>query len=58
MEQIASTVSHTADTVTGASAIVRENAAAATRGGEVIRQVVSTMDGIRRRRAGSARSSA
>ena len=47
MEQIASTVRHTADTVTGASAIVRENAAAATRGGEVIRQVVSTMDGIR-----------
>ncbi|WP_367847309.1 methyl-accepting chemotaxis protein [Rhodoferax sp. WC2427] len=47
MEQIAATVKHSADTVQGASAIVRENAAAATRGGEVIAQVVHTMDNIR-----------
>jgi methyl-accepting chemotaxis protein len=47
MEQISSTVKHTAETVLGATAIVRENAAAATRGGEVIGQVVHTMDGIR-----------
>ncbi|MBL8349051.1 MAG: hypothetical protein JNL87_01945 [Burkholderiaceae bacterium] len=47
MEQIAATVRDTADTVGEAGAIVRENAAVATRGGEVIRQVVSTMDGIR-----------
>ncbi len=47
MEQIASTVKHTSDTVQGASAIVRENAASATRGGQVIAQVVDTMEGIR-----------
>ncbi len=47
MEQIASTVQHTSDTVQGASAIVRENAASATRGGQVIAQVVDTMEGIR-----------
>jgi len=46
MEQIASTVKHTADTVVGALAIVQENADAATRGGEVIGQVVGTMEGI------------
>nr|WP_315239261.1 methyl-accepting chemotaxis protein [uncultured Albidiferax sp.] len=47
MEQIAATVKHSANTVQGASAIVRENAAAATRGGEVIAQVVHTMEDIR-----------
>lgn len=47
MEQIASTVKHTADTVVGTLAIVRDNAAAATRGGEVIGQVVGTMEDIR-----------
>jgi methyl-accepting chemotaxis protein len=47
MEQIAATVQHTSDTVQGASAIVRENAASATRGGQVIAQVVHTMEGIR-----------
>ncbi len=47
MEQIAATVKHTSDTVQGASAIVRENAASASRGGEVIAQVVNTMEGIR-----------
>jgi methyl-accepting chemotaxis protein len=47
MEQIAATVRHTAETVTGASAIVRENAAVATRGGQVIAEVVNTMNGIR-----------
>ncbi len=46
MEQIASTVKQTADTVNGAMAIVRENATVATRGGEVMGQVVSTMEGI------------
>ena len=38
---------HTAETVLGATAIVRENAAAAARGGQVISQVVNTMNGIR-----------
>ena len=47
MEEISSTVQHTSDTVTGATAIVRENASSATRGGEVISQVVNTMEGIR-----------
>ncbi len=46
MAQIGATVQHTADTVAGALVIVRENAAAATRGGEVIGQVVRTMEGI------------
>ena len=46
MEEIAGTVTHTAQTVTGASAIVQDNATAATRGGEVIGQVVRTMTGI------------
>ena len=47
MEQISATVKHTAETVLGATAIVRENAAAAARGGQVISQVVNTMNGIR-----------
>jgi methyl-accepting chemotaxis protein len=46
MEQISSTVKQTADAVDGAMTIVRDNAAAATRGGEVISQVVATMEGI------------
>jgi len=46
MEQIASTVKNTADTVDGAMAIVRDNATAALRGGEVIGRVVKTMYGI------------
>jgi methyl-accepting chemotaxis protein len=46
MEQIASTVKQTADIVNGAMAIVRDNATAATRGGAVMGQVVSTMEGI------------
>ena len=46
MEQIASTVKQTAATVDGAMAIVRDNASAATRGGEVMGHVVSTMERI------------
>jgi methyl-accepting chemotaxis protein len=46
-EQISSNVRQTADSVNGAMAIVRNNAAVATRGGQVISQVVSTMDQIR-----------
>jgi methyl-accepting chemotaxis protein len=46
MEQIAGTVKQTAHTVAGASRIVQDNATAATRGGEVIDQVVRTMQGI------------
>ena len=46
MEQISSTVKQTADTVNGAMAIVRDNATAASRGGEVMGQVVSTMERI------------
>jgi len=46
MEQIASTVKQTAATVDGAMVIVRDNATAATRGGEVMVQVVSTMERI------------
>ncbi len=47
MEQIAATVRQTAATVTDASHIVSDNAGAAQRGGEVIQQVVQTMDDIR-----------
>jgi methyl-accepting chemotaxis protein len=46
MEQIGATVKHTAQTVDGASTLVRSNAAVATRGGQVIGQVVQTMQGI------------
>jgi len=46
-EQISSTVIQTADTVSGAMEIVRSNAAAATRGGKVITDVVQTMQKIR-----------
>jgi methyl-accepting chemotaxis protein len=47
MEQIAATVRQTSDTVAGARSIVEANAKAATRGGQVIAQVVDTMSGIR-----------
>ena len=47
MEEISSTVKQAADRVAGATTIARDNATAATRGGEVIQQVVTTMDGIR-----------
>jgi methyl-accepting chemotaxis protein len=47
MEQIAGTVRHTSEAVAGASSIVKENAAVAAHGGEVIAKVVTTMDGIR-----------
>jgi methyl-accepting chemotaxis protein len=47
MEEISSTVMHTSDTVAGATAIVRDNASSAERGGQVISQVVQTMEGIR-----------
>jgi methyl-accepting chemotaxis protein len=47
MGSISSTVVQTSDTVKGAIAIVNENASVATRGGEVINQVVVTMEGIK-----------
>jgi len=46
MTQISETVQRTSDTVSGAADIVRSNAQSAKRGGEVISQVVSTMQGI------------
>ncbi|MFC0166766.1 methyl-accepting chemotaxis protein [Pseudoduganella danionis] len=46
LEQTVSTVQMTADSVRQASAISIENAAAATRGGEVMHNVVLTMEGI------------
>ena len=46
MTQISETVQRTSDTVAGATGIVRSNAESAKRGGEVISQVVSTMQGI------------
>jgi methyl-accepting chemotaxis protein len=46
MEQISGTVKNTADTVEHAASIVQDNAQAATRGGEVIGEVVRTMGGI------------
>jgi methyl-accepting chemotaxis protein len=39
MEEISSTVKQAAERVAGATSIARENASAATRGGEVIQQV-------------------
>jgi len=48
MQQIATAVKHTADTLAGATAIVRANAASAERGGAVIGQVVHTMEGIQK----------
>jgi methyl-accepting chemotaxis protein len=47
MGEISTTVRETSDTVRGAIAIVQDNARAATRGGEVINQVVVTMEGIK-----------
>jgi len=47
MEEISSTVKQAAERVAGATSIARENATAATHGGEVIQQVVKTMDDIR-----------
>jgi methyl-accepting chemotaxis protein len=47
MEQIAGTVRHTSQAVEDAAGIVQRNASAARRGGEVIAQVVKTMEGIR-----------
>ncbi|MBK7001010.1 MAG: hypothetical protein IPH35_13855 [Rhodoferax sp.] len=46
MEQISSTVQRTSDMVQSAAGIARENVTFATRGGEVIAQVVSTMEEI------------
>ena len=46
MEEIGSTARHTAEAVKHAATIVGENTRAATRGGEVISQVVLTMNGI------------
>jgi methyl-accepting chemotaxis protein len=46
MTQISETVQRTSDTVAGAAEIVRSNAESARRGGEVISQVVDTMQGI------------
>jgi methyl-accepting chemotaxis protein len=47
MDQIAAAAAHTSRTVDAASGSVKENAVAAGRGGEVIAQVVQTMDQIR-----------
>ncbi|HRD95506.1 MAG TPA: methyl-accepting chemotaxis protein [Rubrivivax sp.] len=47
MEEIAGTVRHTSQAVEGAASIVQQNATAAKHGGEVIGQVVKTMEGIR-----------
>jgi methyl-accepting chemotaxis protein len=47
MEEIAGTVRHTSQAVEDAAGIVQRNATAAKRGGEVIAQVVTTMEGIR-----------
>jgi methyl-accepting chemotaxis protein len=46
MEQIGGTVQHTAEAVKNAAAIVNDNARSASRGGAVMAQVVSTMNGI------------
>jgi methyl-accepting chemotaxis protein len=46
MEEISSTVKHTADNVRQAAEVAANNSQAAARGGEVIAEVVSTMDDI------------
>jgi methyl-accepting chemotaxis protein len=46
MEEISSTVKSTADNVRQAATVAADNAQAAARGGTVIAEVVSTMDGI------------
>jgi methyl-accepting chemotaxis protein len=52
MEQMNGAVRQTADTAAGASAIVESNAEVASRGGQIVGEVVTTMDSIR---ASSAR---
>ena len=47
MVQISTNVTHTSEMVQGAKSFVQENAHAASRGAQVIQQVVSTMEGIR-----------
>jgi len=47
MAQISAAAAHTTDQINAASGSVRDNAVAAARGGEVIAQVVQTMDQIR-----------
>ena len=47
MEEIAGTVRHTSQAVEDATSIVQQNAVAAKHGGQVIGQVVKTMDDIR-----------
>jgi methyl-accepting chemotaxis protein len=47
MEQISATVKQAAQRVAGATTAAKDNASAATRGGEVIQQVEKTMDDIR-----------
>jgi len=47
MEQMTSSVSRTADTAAGAAQIVDANADVATRGGTIVGEVVTTMEGIR-----------
>jgi methyl-accepting chemotaxis protein len=47
MVQINSVVSQTAETASGAAQIVADNAAVATQGGQIVAEVVQTMDGIR-----------
>ena len=46
MEEISSTVQHTADSVREAAAVASSNSQTASRGGAVIAEVVSTMQGI------------
>jgi methyl-accepting chemotaxis protein len=47
MEQMNGSVQQTAETASGAAAIVSTNAEVAARGGVIVGEVVSTMDGIR-----------
>ncbi len=46
MEQLSTTVSHNADSARQANALAQDASAVAARGGEVVRQVVATMQGI------------
>jgi methyl-accepting chemotaxis protein len=47
MEQMSGSVQQTAQTASGASAIVGANAEVAERGGQIVGEVITTMDGIR-----------
>ena len=47
MEEISSTVKHTADNTQEVSNVARQNAEIAANGGQVMQEVVTTMDGIR-----------